>query len=249
MNQLTLKVSLLETPRNPLSVIYSAYRQCYSTQYAADILEQENDTCDRSAFVERMIQSGHVSPLEHVSFTFALEGISRAATHQLVRHRIASYSQQSQRYVNEAAFEYIVPPSIASDETLHLEFIKTMETIRSSYARLIDLFAENGIEGSAATEDARYVLPQATETKIVVSMNCRELLHFFQLRCCNRAQWEIRAAAKRMLELCRLQLPAVFARAGARCEALGFCPETERFSCGKYPATNWSNNAVLQKSA
>jgi len=119
MTEARLKVSLIASPDNPLAVIYSAYRQCYSSQSAAEICAQAGETADGAArFVQRMVLSGHESPLEHVSFTFAVEGISRAATHQLVRHRIASFSQQSQRYVNEATFEYIVPPVIARDSAL-----------------------------------------------------------------------------------------------------------------------------------
>lgn len=239
MTEAKLKVFMLEGPKNPLSVIYAAYRQCYTSQFAAEIYAHENESPEKAAqFVQRMIQSGHESPLEHVSFTFAIEGLSRAASHQLVRHRIASFSQQSQRYVNEASFEYIIPPEIARDETLHQEFTNVMETSRSGYARLIEILKEKGVEGTQATEDARYVLPQAVETKIVVSMNCRELLHFFRLRCCNRAQWEIRAAANKMLESCRVSLYPVFKHAGAQCETLGYCPEDARFSCGRYSVRN-----------
>jgi len=236
MTEARLKVSLIACPDNPLAVIYAAYRQCYSAQSAADICAQAEEEPDSAGrFVQRMVSTGHESPLEHASFTFVIEGISRAATHQLVRHRIASFSQQSQRYVNEETFEYIVPPAIARDSALLAEFTEAMEAARVSYARITALLNERGIEGSSANEDARYVLPQAVETKIVVTMNCRELLHFFALRCCARAQWEIRAAARKMLELCRERLPSVFASAGARCEALGYCPEDEKFSCGRFP--------------
>jgi len=236
MNRAELKVFLLEGPQNPLAVIYAAYRQCYSSEFAAAIYEQEHDCHDKAAqFITRMVQSGHLSPLEHVSFTFAIEGMSRAATHQLVRHRIASYSQQSQRYVNEKAFEYVVPPSIAGDTDLHRVFVQAMDAARSSYAELINLLGKKGADGVRANEDARYVLPQAVETKIVVSMNCMELLHFFELRCCSRAQWEIRQAANKMLETCRVYLNPVFAHAGAKCETLGYCPEDKKFSCGRFP--------------
>lgn len=237
MTPAQLRVSLLEFTRNPLSVIYAAYRQCYSEKWATDISTTDETIDDRVAqFVKTMVASGHESPLEHVTFTFAIEGISRAATHQLVRHRIASYSQQSQRYVNESACEFIIPPAIAEHDDIRREYERLLDIAKTGYTTLLELFKRHGIKGTPATENARYVLPQAVETKIIVSMNVRELLHFFRLRCCNRAQWEIRTLAHRMLELCRLHLPAVFAEAGARCVGLGYCPEPDHLSCGRFPS-------------
>jgi thymidylate synthase (FAD) len=210
----------------------------------ADILEESrSDDKGREDFVRQVISSGHQSPLEHVKFTFAIEGVSRALTHQLVRHRIASYSQQSQRYVKESDFDYIVPPSIEKDEGMKRIFIDTMEGIQKSYNNLLGLYKNIGKKGEAANQDARFVLPQASETKIVVTMNARELLHFFKERCCSRAQWEIRALADRMLDICRQKLPAVFDEAGAKCVELGYCPEGEKFTCGRYPL----KNEVLRK--
>ena len=204
------------------------------------------DNPERAAqFIQSMIRTGHESPLEHVSFTFSIEGLSRAASHQLVRHRIASYSQQSQRYVNEQTGTYIIPPAIAQFDDIRREYEQLMGIARKAYATIEELLKRHGIEGSKAHEDARYVLPQAVETKIVVTMNCRELLHFFRLRCCSRAQWEIRTLANQMLELCRLKLPAVFAQAGATCEMLGYCPEDERFSCGKHPVAPQRNRVIV----
>jgi thymidylate synthase (FAD) len=156
--------------------------------------------------------------VEHASFTFAIEGISRACTHQLVRHRLASYNQQSQRYVKYGNLDFIIPPAIRRDETLKAEFEKRMETCLDGYHQLL----EGGIE----PEDARYILPQAAETKIVVTMNARELLHFFTLRCCTRAQWEIRFLALKMLKKVRKIAPTVFATAGPAC-VRGPCPEDE----------------------
>jgi thymidylate synthase (FAD) len=219
---------------DPLTLIYVAFRQCYSPRWAGQMCDDEVDDEHKAAFIQEVLQSGHDSPLEHVKFTFAIEGVSRALTHQLVRYRVASYSQQSQRYVNLERFNYIIPPSIDKDEACRTEFLRVMEEVERGYQSLVGRFKERGIVGEKAHEDARFVLPQAAETKIVVTMNCRELLHFFSQRCCQRAQWEIRALANRMLELCREHLPAVFAKAGARCERLGYCPEG-RFSCGKYP--------------
>ena len=170
------------------------------------------------------VASGHESVLEHCTFTFAIEGISRACSHQLIRHRMASYSQQSQRYVKMDGFEYVVPESIekASDDVFN-EYLSLMIAIDTTYRS----FIERGIP----EEDARYILPNACCTNIVVTMNARELRHFFNLRCCNRAQWEIRELADKMLELCKETCPILFEDAGASC-VKGYCPEGKK-SCGK----------------
>ena len=234
MPLVTLQVKLLEMSDDPLSLLYVAYRQCYSARWAGDMGGEDKKEKRQAAFIKEMMRSGHDSPLEHVKFTFAVAGVSRALTHQLVRYRVASYSQQSQRYVDMREFGYIIPPSIAGDRPLQTEFEHCMEEIQRSYQDLLARFAEKGIAGERAHEDARFILPQAAETKIVVTMNCRELLHFFAQRCCQRAQWEIRALADRMLEICREKLPPVFENGGAKCERLGYCPEG-RFSCGRFP--------------
>lgn len=236
MPRTRLNVRLLEVTQSALSLIYAAFKQCYSAGFAADIFEEGGKAVDRQAdFLKRMMESGHASPLEHAKFTFAIEGVSRALTHQLVRYRVASYSQQSQRYVKQTNFDYIIPPLIEEDETLKGEFIRAMGEIQASYDRLVAGFKEKGIVGEKANQDARFVLPQAAESKIVVTMNCRELLHFFEERCCMRAQWEIRGLANKMLGICKKQLPIVFAGAGSKCVRLGYCPERKEFSCGKYP--------------
>lgn len=236
MFQAKLMVKLLDRPQNALALIYAACRQCYSAEFAGDIFEKAIDDIKKQEdFVAKIVSSGHESPLEHVKFTFAVEGVSRALTHQLVRHRIASYSQQSQRYVKESNFDYIIPPSIEKDEVSKREFVRIMSEIQRSYQFLIDKFKEKGTAGERANEDARYVLPQAAESKIVITMNCRELLCFFKQRCCARAQWEIRELAYKMLSICKEELPSIFHKAGAKCEAFGFCPEGEKFGCGRYP--------------
>jgi len=227
-------VELLEVSHDPERLLYAAYKQCYSSRFAAEIWREGGDREKRRAFLREMMASGHTSPLEHVKFTFAIEGVSRALTHQLVRYRIASYSQQSQRYVNMEDFRYIIPPSIEGDEELRGEFERILEEIRKGYRKIVKRLREKGIVGEEAHQDARFLLPQAAETKIVVTMNCRELLHFFSERCCQRAQWEIRRLAERMLEICKEKLPVVFEGAGPKCEILGYCPEG-RFSCGRYP--------------
>ena len=184
MPKVTLNLKLLEVSQNALALIYAACRQCYSENFAGDIFEQiKDDQVKQVAFIKKIISSGHESPLEHVKFTFAVEGVSRALTHQLVRHRLASYSQQSQRYVKEKDFDFIVPPSIEKNSLAKEEFYKTMKAIQESYSKLSDLLAGDGKSGEVANQDVRFVLPQAGETKIVVTMNCRELLHFFKHRC------------------------------------------------------------------
>ncbi|HAJ56305.1 MAG TPA: FAD-dependent thymidylate synthase [Candidatus Omnitrophica bacterium] len=236
MPEVSQNVRLLEMTRDPIALIYAACRQCYSAKFAGDMFdEKDKDPQKQAEFIRKVVASGHESPLEHVKFTFAIEGVSRALTHQLVRHRIASFSQQSQRYVKELNFDYIVPPSIAEDKELKDEFLNIMGSIQASYNKLLERFKARGRVGERANEDARFVLPQAAETKIVVTMNVRELIHFFQQRCCARAQWEIKRLAGRMLQICVEKLPEVFTEVGAKCVSLGYCPEGENFSCGKYP--------------
>jgi len=236
MAQVTLHVELLDFSQNALAIIYAACRQCYSAGFAGQIFADGlKDPAKQEEFVRQVVSSGHESPLEHVKFTFAVEGVSRALTHQLVRHRMASYSQQSQRYVKESDFDYIVPPSIEMDEEMKSEYMHTMQEIQGSYTRLLKAFEKKGIKGEKANQDVRFVLPQASETKILVTMNCRELMHFFKERCCTRAQWEIRKLAEEMLVICKQKLPAVFNNSGAKCVALGYCPEGIKFTCKRYP--------------
>lgn len=233
------RVELLSHTPEPLSLIYAAFRQCYHAGFVADmwprLLAGEIEHQKQAEFVAQVLESGHASPVEHVSFTFAVEGVSRALTHQLVRHRLASYSQQSQRYVDGSNFDYILPPAIARNPAARERFEAFMEEIGSAYRDLKSILEESGRKGTKANEDARFVLPQAAESKIVLTMNCRTLLHFFEERCCMRAQWEIRRMATEMLSLCREALPVIFATAGPKCDRLGYCPEGERFTCGRYP--------------
>jgi len=233
-----LKVELLAKTPDALSLIYAAFRQCYHAGFVADmwprLLSGEVAREVQADFVRKVLESGHDSPVEHASFTFAIAGISRACSHQIVRHRIASYSQQSQRYVDATDMDYILPPAIAKIPEARQRFEAFMAEVGSAYSDLKAILEAHGRKDKSK-EDARFVLPQAAETKIVITMNCRALLHFFELRCCMRAQWEIRAMADAMLALCRAELPAIFGAAGAKCESLGYCPEAERFACGKYP--------------
>lgn len=233
-----LSVELLASTPNALSLIYAAFRQCYHAGFVADmwpkLVEGAVDREVQADFVRKVLESGHDSPIEHASFTFAVAGISRACSHQIVRHRLASYSQQSQRYVDGSSMDYVLPPAIANIPEARARFEAFMDEVGNAYRDLKGILEAHGRKDKAK-EDARFVLPQAAETRIVITMNCRALLHFFHLRCCRRAQWEIRALAEAMLALCKAELPAIFATAGAKCESLGFCPEAPRFACGRYP--------------
>jgi thymidylate synthase (FAD) len=168
--------------------------------------------------IKRVTGYGHGSVIEHASFTFSLEGVSRAMTHQLVRHRIASYTQQSQRYVTYNTLEsYVIPPSIEGNAEARKVFDETLAKISEAYQRLLKL----GI----SKEDARFILPNAAKTNIIVTMNARELRHFFNLRCCTRAQWEMREVAVEMLKQARKAAPALFEDCGPTCVELGYCSE------------------------
>ncbi len=237
MPQVKPKVSLLSMTPNALAVIYAACKQCYSEGYADALFEKavnsEIPTERQEALVRRVLASGHESVCEHVSFTFSISGISRACSHQLVRHRIASYSQQSQRYVKMEDFNYIVPPTIEERPHIKKIYEGIMKHIQEAYNRIVAELEKEGLKGEKAHQDARFVLPNACETRIVVTMNCRSLLNFFSLRCCERAQWEIREVAWQMLKICKERLPCVFENAGPKCERLGYCPEIK--GCGRKP--------------
>lgn len=231
MPKAKLKVILLRHTPEPEATVAMAAKLCYSP---ADItsLKKKIAAKDQKAFVKRLMKMGHMTPIEHPSYTFAVEGISRACSHQLVRHRLASYSQQSQRYVSETAgFDYVVPHSIAKDKELKKLFLRSMKDAQTAYNSLVEGLHNMGVKGEAANQDARFVLPNAAETKIMLTMNARELIHFFRMRCCNRAQWEIREMAEQMLRLARRTAPTIFANAGPGC-LKGHCPEGE-YTCGK----------------
>ena len=220
-----MKVVLLQHTAEPERVVAQAARLCYS---ASDLTEIAGRLTPEktSAFIARLRKSGHLSAFEHAAFTFGVEGVSRALTHQLVRHRLASYSQQSQRYVTLRDFPYVTPPSLQTDARLAGRYAEAVAALGRAYTELLD--------AGIPAEDARYLLPNACETKIVVSMNARELRHFFRLRCCNRAQWEIHELADRMLDLARRAAPALFEDAGPGCLA-GPCPEGD-MTCGQAEA-------------
>ena len=221
-----MHVELLYHTPDPERAIATAARLCYAPVGAAELMETMPEERVRSV-LSTIMGSGHFSTLEHASYTFAVDGVSRALTHQLVRHRIASFNQQSQRYVRFSdGVATVKPESVAASEEASAVFDRAIDAAVEAYGKLL--------EAGVPAEDARYLLPNAAETKIVITMNVRELLHFFRLRCCNRAQWEIRDMAHRMLELARPTAPFVFLDAGAPCVG-GTCPEG-KMTCGNpYP--------------
>ena len=224
MKEVQLQVSILSHTDKPLETIYKAARQCYS---AGSVADMEPASREKMAdLIRRCIRSGHTSVLEHVSFTFAISGVSRALSHQLVRHRMASYSQQSQRYVKAGELEYVCPPSL--HESLSEEISYFFSSMTAAECAYRDMLA-----AGVPAEDARFILPNATATNIVMTMNCRALLHFFEERCCRKAQWEIHRLAMRMMDCMVDELPEVFNFAGPKCRRLGYCPEDK--GCGMYP--------------
>lgn len=235
---MSVKVNLISYTPEPEKVVSCAAKLCYSRSGIDKIQENLDDEKIRK-FLNMLMSYGHESPIEHVSFTFGIEGVSRTLTHQLVRHRIASYSQQSQRYVKLNQFEYIIPPEIEKDEEAKKIFINSMNESQKAYDKLTNILVEKYIkEGykkrdaeKKAIEDARYVFPNACETKILVTMNARALMNFFKHRCCNRAQWEIRNLANLMLIEVKKVAPTLFKYAGPSC-LTGKCPEGE-MTCGK----------------
>lgn len=256
---MSLKVNLIEYTPNPERVVAAAAKLCYSSVGVDDIMENLNEE-NINKFINMLMSYGHHSPIEHVSFTFAIEGVSRSLTHQLVRHRLASYSQQSQRYVRLKQFQYIIPPEIEKNDKAREIFISCMEKDQEAYDELVEILKKSAFNelqeeyliknkltlseideknitkllnkaGKKAIEDARYVFPNACETKIIVTMNARELMHFFAERCCQRAQWEIRAMANKMLNEIKKVSPMLFQYSGPNC-VRGVCPEGT-MTCGK----------------
>ena len=233
-----MKVKLLSRTTEMVDTLATAARCCYSKGDPTDFIGMKKSP---EEYVEMLVDSGHFSAIEHVSFTFFISGISRACAQQLTRHRLMSFSMKSQRYVSEDSFDYVVPPSmegktvefpdgrhqLASDY-----FSETMDILRDRYAVLQKAL---GGKKESSNEDARYVLPNACTTSLVVTMNLRNFLHFLEERLCSRSQWEIRELANMMLYVASNELPSVLlTAAGPKCKRLGHCPEHK--SCGKVPA-------------
>ena len=241
-----MKVTLIAHTPNPEQVVAAAARLCYSDSHIDTLLEGMTPEKSRD-FVRKLAAMGHESPTEHVSFTFGIEGVSRSLLAQITRHRIASYSVQSQRYVRLEQFEYVTPTEVEQEEEGTEAFRQAMEQAGEEYRRIAALLKDGHIrrltaqgmdEKTAARqaeklaiEDARFVLPNACTTKMIVTMNARSLANFFRHRCCNRAQWEIRALAEEMLRLVSQVAPALFENCGPACYK-GPCPEG-RMTCGK----------------
>ena len=240
------KVTLLAYTPQPEKLAAAAAKLCYSSVGIDGVMD--GLTSEKTAsFVEMLSQIGHESPMEHASFTFGIEGVSRALLAQITRHRIASFSVQSQRYVAEQEFGFVLPPEVAEIPEAKAEFLAAMEESQRRYNRLVQLLKEKHRQAflsagkdektaarlaeKSAIEDARFVLPNACETKMIVTFNTRSLHHFFALRCCNRAQWEIREVAIQMLRLVKPVAPHLFARCGPAC-VRGACSEG-RMTCGK----------------
>ncbi|PLX46562.1 MAG: thymidylate synthase (FAD) [Deltaproteobacteria bacterium] len=212
---------LAHTP-DPERAVAVAARLCYSPR-SVETLSDSLTGAEIASLIDKIVEMGHYSPLEHAVFTFGIDNISRACSHQLVRHRVASYSQQSQRYVKLDKVSAIVPPSIEADHEAKSLFEEKLRELWAFYSELV----ERGV----APEDARYILPNACETKIIVTMNARELHHFFALRLCHRAQWEIRDMALEVYKAIAPIAPGLFKGAGPGC-VKGACPEGE-YSCGR----------------
>lgn len=241
-----MNVELLQYNPDCEKIVAAAAKLCYSSSGIDGILDGLDEEKTQK-FLDRLVSLGHESPTEHVYFTFGIEGVSRSLLAQITRHRIASFSVKSQRYVKEGQFEFVLPPEIEAIPEAKQEFLRAMEEDVNSYNKLTDILfekhyndminsgmAENKAKTAAekkAIEDARYVLPNACETKMIVTMNTRSLINFFHHRCCERAQWEIRDLACRMAKLVKEVAPTLFKMAGPSCLG-GKCPEGA-MTCGK----------------
>ncbi len=240
-----MKVTLITHTPEPEKIIAAAAKLCYSSSDIDTLLDGLNEE-NTANFVEMLSNIGHESPIEHISFTFGIEGVSRSLLAQITRHRIASFSVQSQRYVEEKKFEFVTPPEISNNEVACEIYNEQMQSSIDCYNKLADIlkekhyneFIDKGLDektartkaSKKAIEDARFVLPNACTTKMVVTMNARSLMNFFNLRCCSRAQWEIREVAIDMLKICNSIAPTLFKNAGPSC-VRGACKEG-KMSCG-----------------
>ena len=247
MSQVNQNVQLLRYTPAPEETVSMAARLCYSSS-TIDEIAQGVQKKDQAKYLERLIEMGHLSCIEHASFTFGIEGVSRSLLAQLTRHRLASFSVQSQRYVGKVShdgetFDYIIPPSIQKKKNEDVKrFQDQMSQMQEWYNQWVDAL---GGEGEHSFEDARFVLPNAAGTRIIMTMNARELHHFFSMRCCNRAQWEIRAMAWTMLEQVNRAAPHLFVGVGPGC-LRGSCPEGKK-SCGQAEAIRMRYQEMLKR--
>jgi len=241
-----MRVKLVQYTPDCEKLIASGAKLCYSNA-GIDAISENLDREGTEKFLNMLLSMGHESPVEHATFTFAVEGVSRSLLAQLTRHRIASYTVKSQRYVKEGQFEYVTPPEIENDENAKRIYVQTMEMEQKAYNELTDILSkkhyntfisegydEKKAESMAekkAIEDARYVLPNSCATTLMMTFNARSLYNFFEHRCCERAQWEIREMANIMLKLVKEVAPVLFKKSGPPC-LKGGCPEG-KMSCGK----------------
>lgn len=241
-----MKVKLISHTPNPEQVVAAAAKLCYSDCSIQDLMDGLDEESSRK-FLKKLASMGRESPTEHANFTFAIEGVSRSLLAQITRHRIASFSVQSQRYVRMDSFEYVTPPELEGDDEAINAFIQAMDAQAKEYCRVAALLKDKHVKSlmqqgmnekeaarkaeKMAIEDARFILPNACTTKMIVTMNARSLNNFFRHRCCNRAQWEIRALAEEMLCQVRKVAPTLFEYSGPPC-VKGPCPEG-KMSCGK----------------
>jgi thymidylate synthase (FAD) len=222
-----MKVKILAHTPEPERLIAAAAKLCYSSSPVDKIMDELTDEAVEK-FLTKLVDMGHESPVEHVSFTFMIDGVSRALLAQITRHRLASFSVRSQRYVDESNFDYVMS-QVLSENIYGLE--KIMANIATEYKSIKSILIDNGFTKEEANEQARAILPNACVTSLVMTMNARELMHFFNKRCCSRAQDEIRSVAGEMLRQCKEVAPILFKNAGAPC-AKGYCPEGS-MSCGR----------------
>ena len=241
-----MMVRLIAHTPNPEQVVAAAAKLCYSDCSIQDLMDGLDEESSRK-FLQKLASMGHESPTEHANFTFAIEGVSRSLLAQITRHRIASFSVQSQRYVRLDSFEYVTPPELEGADEAMSAFVEAMDAQAKEYCRVAALLKEKHIQAlmqqemdekeaarkaeKMAIEDARFILPNACTTKMIVTMNARSLNNFFRHRCCNRAQWEIRALAEEMLRQVHQVAPTLFEYSGPPC-VKGPCPEG-KMSCGK----------------
>jgi len=229
-----LRVTLLNHTPEPERTVVAAALLCYQKGSPEEAWERAGKEKLRLRLFEELVRQGHGSTLEHPSFTFGIEGISRACSHQLVRHRLASYNQQSQRYVDVGDPDYFVKPDSLADDGGRFE--EVLGQTVAYYRETIERFAEKGKKGEQAQEDARYIIPNAGKTNLIWTTNLRNLLHVSHVRLCSRAQWEIR----RMMHACRRAMegpfPLIAKYMVVKCHpyALGYCDEEFR-SCGFRP--------------
>ena len=219
-----MNVKLIGHTPNPEKIPAMAAKLTHS-KTKPENLDKSSDK-ELKQILDYVLKAGHTSVIEHTSFTFAISDVSRSLTHQLVRHRIASYAQQSQRYVDFKEPNYVTPPKIAENKKMKKAYEKTMAKIWEEYNKLLSM--------DIPPEDSRFVLPNAACTNIIVTMNARSLMNFFELRCCLHAQWEIRKLANKMLKEVKKVAPTIFKNAGPACKTKGYCPEN-KLDCPLYP--------------